>query len=123
MSTKQLNPQQYDQAIEIMRNLREDFKPICDTYSANRHKGHGYSPFQHIRSFSEGRANGRRLKLWGIDLMDRDPLYTRMCIHTHMNDLMPRYVEGLRLAGWKLTHRVYGSGQSPVNIAFYLEKI
>jgi hypothetical protein len=113
MSTKQLNPQQYDQAIEIMRNLRVAMRKECPNVHC-------------IRTFGESRSKGRRLKYWGVNTggVHASSAISERVLLTAAHRVVESHQTGLAAAGWKLTYAGFGAPNYGLfNIAFYLEKI
>lgn len=77
----------YAQEIKIMRNIAIELR-------SNGSLGE-------YRTFSESRANGRRLKFWGVNRG------VKVAVLFNLED---RIAQGLRVAGYQLKWKVYISG-------------
>ena len=91
----------YKQEIKIMRNIAIELR-------SNGSLGE-------YRTFSESRANGRRLKFWGIN---------RGVKAAVLFNLEDRIAQGLRVAGYQLKWKVYTSGSyNTTNIDITITRI
>ncbi len=103
---------EYAQALNIMDEVRTAFRT--------------QAPGMHcIRTFSEARSNGRRLKFWGIRNSHIQPgLLEKHTLKVAANRVIDEHIKGLRMAGWKLECESFdGNYYGLHNVVFHLTKI
>lgn len=103
---------EYTQALNIMDEVRTAFRT--------------QAPAMHcIRTFSEARSNGRRLKFWGIQNSHiKAGLLEKHTLKVAANRVVDEMAKGLQMAGWKLECESFdGNYYGLHNVAFHLTKI
>lgn len=102
---------EYTQALNIMDEVRTAFRTQSPSATC-------------IRTFSEARSNGRRLKFWGARNPRFAPHLVDHLLGVAANRVIDEHTKGLRMAGWKLEYETFRSTHSGLrNVVFHLTKI
>lgn len=102
---------EYTQALNIMNEVRTAFRTQSPSTTC-------------IRTFSEARSNGRRLKFWGAYPPHVAPHLANHVLGVAANRVIDEHAKGLRMAGWKLEYETFRStNYGLLNVVFHLTKI